>query len=90
MKACSVCGSQAEVSLVVLVSTLGLKPRQQKSSEAVSVCRGCLRGSEMWSGHQGSSALKLRVNEAVGALTERFVSKSHSECAKSSDLACRM
>jgi len=42
-KPCSLCGQPADVSFVILASTLRISPRQQKSSAAVPFCKACLR-----------------------------------------------
>ncbi len=42
-KPCSLCGQPADVSFIILASTLGISPRQQKSSAAIPFCTACLR-----------------------------------------------
>jgi hypothetical protein len=41
-KPCSLCGRPADVSFVVLASTLRSTPRRQKSSHSVAYCNSCV------------------------------------------------
>ena len=71
MKTCTFCHSPAILSLCVIASTLGRKPRLQENTESVAVCRACLKIGRVWEGVAGSTGLKERVNTAADALTRR-------------------
>jgi hypothetical protein len=43
-KSCSECGSDAEVSLCQIVSTVGRRPRRQRCSASTAFCAACLQG----------------------------------------------
>ena len=87
MRRCTFCESQATLSVCVIVSTLGIKPRQQANTESVPVCRGCLERSEGWNGVSASPGIKERVNTAADALTKRSMEElqSVSEGIRGSD-----
>ncbi len=63
LKSCSQCSHEAEVSVVVVVSTVGSRPRQQKCSAAVLFCRGCMRDL-LAGGHLLTDDLQKSVNNA--------------------------
>jgi hypothetical protein len=42
-KPCSLCGRPADISFVILSSTLRIHPRRQKSSHSVAYCNSCVR-----------------------------------------------
>ncbi len=70
MKTCTFCDSPASLSICVIASTLGLKPRLQENTESVPVCKACLSLGRAWDGVAGSSGLKERVNTVADALTK--------------------
>jgi hypothetical protein len=78
MKACCFCDSPAAVSVCMIVSTLGKKPRRQENTEAVPLCRACLNLSQTWDGLAGRPGLKQRVNTAADALTHESTTHSQS------------
>lgn len=67
MKTCSNCSQAAQFSFVVLLSTLGVSGRPQKSSEAVSFCNDCLQ--EVCE-RLCSEKLQKVVNSALTTLNE--------------------
>jgi hypothetical protein len=72
-KVCSNCLQPAECSIVVILSTVGVSPRLQKSSAAALFCYGCF---EKLFDSLGSDALRTAVNKAYthqkGLLRERL------------------
>jgi hypothetical protein len=53
-KLCSHCLQPAQYSILIHLSTLGIKPRVQKSSPAVPLCNDCVRDlseNESWGTH---------------------------------------
>lgn len=42
-KSCSRCSRPADFSLAFLVSTIGLRPRGQKCTQTVPLCKACIR-----------------------------------------------
>lgn len=44
-KPCSRCSRPADYSLLVLLSTVGTRPRNQKSSQSILLCKACLQDS---------------------------------------------
>ena len=67
MKQCSNCTQAAEFSLIVLISTLGVRRRLQKSSKAVLFCGDCLQ--ELCD-RQCSEILQNSVNSALTSLNQ--------------------
>jgi hypothetical protein len=43
LQSCNRCGRPAELTVSLLISTVGRSPRQQKCGESVHFCRECLR-----------------------------------------------
>ncbi len=72
-KSCSNCAAAAKYSAVVIISTVGVKERVQKSSSAVLFCDACLRefGDLLCSG-----ALQKAVNSAYTALKQSLRERS--------------
>jgi hypothetical protein len=63
LKSCSRCSNEAEISVVVVVSTVGSRPRRQKCSTAVPFCHGCMRDL-LAGGHLLTDDLRKSVNNA--------------------------
>ncbi len=63
LKSCTQCSHEAEVSVVVVFSTIGARPRRQKCSSAVLFCRGCMR-ELLAGGHLLTDDLRESVNNA--------------------------
>lgn len=76
MKTCAFCESAATLSICVIISTLGSKPRGQENTKSLPCCKACLTRSEVWNGLTASTGLKQRVNTAADALTKRSVHES--------------
>jgi hypothetical protein len=64
LKRCSRCQSEADLSFVCIISTLGAKPRRQKCSGAVLFCHPCMRDLLADRGCFGPDDLRNSVNNA--------------------------
>ena len=73
MKNCSNCLATAEFSLIVIISTLGVRRRPQKSSKAVLFCGDCLQ--ELCD-RQCSETLQKSVNNALTSLNHCLIELS--------------
>ena len=67
-KSCSNCQQAVEYSLVIILSSVGVSPRVQKSSRAVSFCADCL---QELSERLCSDDLRKAVNNAYTELNLR-------------------
>lgn len=67
---CSKCGGPAEYTLNVLVSTYGISPRGQKTSQIVPFCSVCLSDLFDMSVPRTLRVLLDAVNTAYTALTD--------------------
>lgn len=67
-KSCSNCQQPVEYSVVVILSSVGVSPRLQKSSVAVSFCDDCL---QELSERLCSEVLRKAVNSAYTELNQR-------------------
>ncbi len=81
MRQCTFCDASATLSVCVILSTVGVKPRLQANTQSLPVCGTCLSGLEAWNGVAGSPGFKERVNTAAVTLTER----SNAECRSISE-----
>jgi hypothetical protein len=74
-KPCSLCGSPADVSFVILASTLRIRPRRQNTSASVPFCQSCINGVlsnshfEMVGSHP--SPFTDALTNCFGALTKQ-------------------
>jgi hypothetical protein len=84
-KSCSRCGARAEYSICSVVSTLGVKPRVQQSTESVLFCGACLHDSKMRDGVSPSLGVEQRVYVALSAIEQHSAQISHREIAVSTD-----
>ena len=64
LKPCRCCGSESELSIVCVVSTVGIRPRRQKCSAAVLFCRACMADLLADGGHLWTDDLRKSVNNA--------------------------
>jgi len=71
LKRCSQCPSEAQLSVVCVISTLGSSPRRQKCSAAVQFCHRCLRDL-LAGGGLGTDDLKRSVNNAFTGLAGSY------------------
>ena len=72
-KSCSNCAAAAQYSAVVIISTVGVKERVQKSSAAVLFCDACLRE---FNDLLCSGDLQKAVNSAYTALNHGLRERS--------------
>jgi hypothetical protein len=72
-KLCCNCSRPAQFSMVVIISTVGVRKRLQKSSRAVLFCDSCLQES---CDHLQSIALRECVNEALTSLNLRLYERA--------------
>src|SRR4051794_4711652 len=90
-KSCSRCGVRAEYSICSVVSTLGLKPRVQQSTESVLFCGACLHDSRMRDEALPSLGVEQRVYVALSAIEQHSAAQSDSanedECSSGLDSA---
>jgi hypothetical protein len=69
MKRCLHCGSLAEFSLCIVVSTLGVSNRRQKSTTALPFCASCLQRVFSDREFRAPARVGEALNEAYRALT---------------------
>ena len=75
-KSCSNCAETVQYSIVVIVSSVGVSPRIQKSSTAVLFCDQCLR--EL-SERLCSDELQKSVNSVYTELNQRLRENSTAQ-----------
>jgi hypothetical protein len=64
LKPCSHCSREAELSIICVISTVGVRPRRQKSSKTVLFCHGCIRDLLAGGAHLLTGDLQKSVNNA--------------------------
>jgi len=67
---CCKCNKPATFTLNVLLSSYGIRPRRQKTSQVVPLCSACLRGLFDMPVPQIVHPLLQAVNRAYTALTD--------------------
>jgi hypothetical protein len=69
------CGARAEYSVCALVSTLGIRPRQQKCGPAETFCTSYIQKllSDRWS--MDASGVQESLRQAYTAIAETFRSR---------------
>lgn len=83
-RSCSRCQQTAELSLNLLLSTLAVSPRQQKSSTSIPYCRACLQRLLSMMDALPLDNLHKPLVEAYTALTDALeVSAKPSKAANS-------
>jgi hypothetical protein len=82
-KPCSLCGRPADVSILLLVSTLRIKPRQQESSPSISFCNACLNLRHEQASPEVLARLADALTRACEALTRH--SNEHSDSKGTTD-----
>lgn len=85
LKRCRICSGAAELSLVSIVSTLGIKPRSQKCSPAVLFCRKCLQEHLSEDGHSVSKAVWESVYVAYAQINGHSTSAVNQGCRQPLD-----
>jgi hypothetical protein len=75
------CGALAEYSACVLLSTLRLRPRQQKCGPAQALCAACIQKllSERWS--VDASGVQESLRQAYTAIADCLEAKSNPHAA---------
>lgn len=75
------CGARARYSVCVLVSSLGVRPRQQKCGNAHAFCAACMQQllHERWS--TGASGLRESLRQAYTAIADRLTAESKQRAA---------
>lgn len=81
-KLCNNCLEAAEVSIVTVISSVGVSRRIQETSAAVLFCGPCLR--EMV-GRSGPNPFENRVNTALTRVEERLRQRSESSNGRAGD-----
>lgn len=78
LKLCSYCSRPAQLSVVFVLSSLGISPRLQKCSPAVLFCTDCFERlrEQKSSDRLHSSALRKAVNNAYTALNQHLCERS--------------
>lgn len=78
-KPCSVCGSDATVSLCYILSTIGRSPRKQQCSSATPLCIACLQRLGAAISTLGPSSPQQPLVDAYTALVARSARDSTTE-----------
>lgn len=79
-RSCSECGSDAELSLCQIISTVGRTPRHQRCSTATAFCAVCLQSRLKLLRRLGLRGIHQPLGEAFTELAERCgMSLSHSK-----------
>ena len=68
-KSCSFCGRPADFSVLLLVSTLRVSPREQRSTSSVRLCRACVSPSDIPDKVNVQSRLTEALTVSCSALT---------------------
>jgi hypothetical protein len=89
-KPCALCGRPADISVLLLVSTLRISPRDQQSAPAIPLCKACVSISED-SGTSTEPKVDVCLTEALTtackALTKHSSERSDSPTATSGPTA---
>lgn len=64
LKRCSLCSGEAELSMVCVLSSIGIAPRRQKCSAAVLFCHKCVPRRLRDGGHLFTDDVQKSVNDA--------------------------
>lgn len=67
---CTCCKRPSDFSVVTIISTLGVKPREQQCGQSISLCKRCLH--ELCDSDRAQSTAHLReeLKRALTALTQ--------------------
>ena len=74
-KRCSNCAEEAQYSINIIVSSVGVSPRVQKASAAVLFCNDCRR--EFFE-RLCSDEMRIAVNNAYTSVAERVFKRTSS------------
>ena len=69
---CINCGRESDMSVCVILSTKGRKPRIQKSSKAISLCAACIRDLEITKATQLNVTVLLTLRDTYTALAKEL------------------
>ena len=69
---CINCGRESDMSVCVILSTKGRKPRAQKSSKTISLCAVCIRGLEITQATQVYVSVLLTLRDTYTALAKQL------------------
>ncbi len=67
-KSCSRCSQPADFSLAFLVSTIGVRPRGQKCTQTIPVCKSCIRDAVPFLAATPLQDLEMPLRDAYTAL----------------------
>jgi len=69
-KPCRCCKRPAEFAVLLIISTLGVKPREQQCAQSISLCKRCIH--DLCDSDAAKSTLTLReaLKSALTALTQ--------------------
>lgn len=79
MKPCLQCGSPAQFSLCIVISTLGVSNRRQKCTKARSLCASCLQRVFTIGAPCSSAGIAEALGEAYRALTSHSLSQADTD-----------
>ena len=77
-KSCSRCSRPADYSLAFLVSTIGVRPRGQKCTQTVPLCKSCLSTAIPFLASTPLQALEQPLTDAYTALRDDSAALSDS------------
>ena len=69
---CTKCGRESDMSVCVILSTKGRKPRIQKSSKAISLCAACIHRMKITQGVQACGHVLRALRETYTALAKQI------------------
>lgn len=70
-RSCSLCGLPADVSVVLLVSTLRVSPRRQQSTTAIPLCNACLTAAAISDSSEVGRVVAQALTQACSVLTSQ-------------------
>src|ERR1043166_6119201 len=76
-RSCSLCGQPADVSALLLLSTLGVRNRRQQSAKAIPLCNACISVARESSVPVVGNSLTDALTLAWNALTRQSHEYSH-------------
>jgi hypothetical protein len=70
MSVCAICGGKSVIAINCLLSTRRVRPRAQKCSRSLPLCKSCLRASRGDSEAELALSLLELLHEAYAAIAE--------------------